>query len=252
MDQICLVLMIVYIVVSSIWNYREIVGMMDRSIGVKERLRIYRATVLLEGITVSAAILVTLFTDRRISELGLTPISITLKHYNSWLTAGTFVISGALLLLLIYQMVGYQVSAGYRKQMKDTLEKQKTKESHYNRVLSEIILPKKRIEKQWFTVVSAAAGIGEEIVFRGFLFYLFASVFPELPQGSFPLLGALLFGVAHSYQGITGIIKTGLLGLLFGALYVASGSLFPGILLHFMIDFSSNFMLREEPEELHL
>ena len=50
------------------------------------------------------------------------------------------------------------------------------------------------------------------------------------------LLAALLFGLAHSYQGISGMLLTALAGALFCGLYVATGSLLLPILLHILID----------------
>ena len=48
----------------------------------------------------------------------------------------------------------------------------------------------------------------------------------------------------HSYQGFSGIIRTGLTGLLFGALYISTGSLILPMILHFLVDFSANFIFK--------
>lgn len=244
-----LILFIIYVLVTAAWSYREILKLKAKSIGERERIKLYKATILEEGFFVLIIVLAANLTGMTAYDLGIAPVGITLKHYNSWLTASTLGISGVLLMLVLYQMVCYLVSEDYRKQVVDTLNRQKAKESHYARVLSEIMLPKSSREKQWFTVLSVAAGTCEELIYRGFLFYLFSNIFTELPVGLFPILGGAVFGIAHSYQGVMGCFKTGLLGILFGALYVATGSLLPGMLLHFMVDFSSNFLFQTETEE---
>ncbi len=50
------------------------------------------------------------------------------------------------------------------------------------------------------------------------------------------LVAAVLFGLAHSYQGITGMILTAFAGAVFCGLYVATGSLLVPIALHILVD----------------
>jgi membrane protease YdiL (CAAX protease family) len=45
-----------------------------------------------------------------------------------------------------------------------------------------------------------------------------------------------VFGLAHAYQGATGILVTGVLGLVFGLLYLRSKSLWPLVIAHGLID----------------
>ena len=51
------------------------------------------------------------------------------------------------------------------------------------------------------------------------------------------VLVTFLFGFGHSYQGLTGMIDTGIHGLLLGALYLASGrNLWACIIAHGVSD----------------
>jgi membrane protease YdiL (CAAX protease family) len=50
------------------------------------------------------------------------------------------------------------------------------------------------------------------------------------------ILTAALFGLAHAYQGPTGIMATGLMGILFGLARLAFGSLAPMMLWHAGVD----------------
>jgi membrane protease YdiL (CAAX protease family) len=93
-----------------------------------------------------------------------------------------------------------------------------------------------------FYRVSVTAGIVEEIVFRGFvLWYLtfFMALWPAV------LVSSVAFGLGHSYQGFSGIIRTGLIGLAFGTLFVVSGSIWLPIIGHILVDVLQGRQLRE-------
>lgn len=79
-------------------------------------------------------------------------------------------------------------------------------------------------------------GVTEEIIYRGFLIFAFAFLFPHLSIWLIILLASLLFGLAHTYQGlITGVLRTTIFGMLFSILYIALGSILPLIVFHFLI-----------------
>lgn len=95
-------------------------------------------------------------------------------------------------------------------------------------------------EMQWFTWVSLTAGICEEIIYRGYLFWYFSSytdVWAAL------IITSFLFGLNHSYQGVRGVFITGVLGFALGSIYILTDSLIIPILLHAMIDFYSGKMI---------
>lgn len=95
------------------------------------------------------------------------------------------------------------------------------------------LLPRTAREFHLFNHVSFAAGVCEELIFRGFLLALLTSL-SGLYVGV--LLSAMLFGLCHAYQGVNGIIKTGLFGLVFTLIVVATGSLLPAIIIHVAVD----------------
>ncbi|MFT3727346.1 MAG: CPBP family intramembrane metalloprotease [Terricaulis sp.] len=97
------------------------------------------------------------------------------------------------------------------------------------------LLPRTRGELHLFSHVSIAAGVCEELIFRGFLLALMTSLC-GLYAGA--ALSALLFGLCHGYQGVSGIVKTGLFGLLATLVVVLTGSLIPMIIIHIAIDFA--------------
>ncbi len=98
------------------------------------------------------------------------------------------------------------------------------------------LLPDSPPERFWFGAVSVGAGISEELVFRGFLLYYFSAYLPHLNTLERAVLASLVFGLAHIYQGWRGTIGTGLLGLVFAGLYLATGSLLLPMVIHAAVD----------------
>jgi uncharacterized protein len=89
------------------------------------------------------------------------------------------------------------------------------------------------------------AAFGEEVLFRGFLQSRLRSLFgPRRHAGMLAALAqAVLFGFAHAYQGPTGMLMSGAIGLVFGLLMLRFRSLWPLMLAHGLIDTASMFAL---------
>lgn len=91
-------------------------------------------------------------------------------------------------------------------------------------------------EVTYYVVLAVSVGICEEIMYRSFLAsYLYDLPFELSWQASFAL-AALLFGLVHLTQGIPGMIGSGVLGLLLGYVFVATGSLLLPIVIHILYD----------------
>jgi uncharacterized protein len=86
-----------------------------------------------------------------------------------------------------------------------------------------------------FLFVSISVGIGEEIIFRGFLYNYLQDYFTVSAIWSFVIV-SLYFGVGHFHQGISGIIQTTIFGLIMGYLYFTTGSLLVPIIAHILFD----------------
>jgi hypothetical protein len=86
------------------------------------------------------------------------------------------------------------------------------------------------------------AAFGEEIVFRGFLLNRMASLETGVEHWAWIALivQASVFGLAHAYQGLGGVIVTAALGAVLGVLtLVANGDLWPAIIVHGLINTAS-------------
>ncbi|MCH9003885.1 MAG: CPBP family intramembrane metalloprotease [Proteobacteria bacterium] len=98
------------------------------------------------------------------------------------------------------------------------------------------LAPQTPREDRLFDMVSITAGVCEEILYRGLLLATLVSLVGTWPAVA---ITSLIFGLGHAYQGISGIAKTGLVGLVLALLTVSSGSLFIAIVLHAVIDLTS-------------
>lgn len=95
------------------------------------------------------------------------------------------------------------------------------------------LMPRTRNERILWVVVSLHAGICEELFFRGYMFSVLNSFGPWWAAA---IAAALLFGMGHAYQGIRGVVGTGIIGVVAIGLYLLTGSLWVGMLAHVVYD----------------
>jgi len=98
------------------------------------------------------------------------------------------------------------------------------------------LAPQTPREDRLFDMVSITAGVCEEILYRGLLLATLVSLVGTWPAVA---ITSLIFGLGHAYQGISGIAKTGMVGLVLALFTVFSGSLYIAIVLHAVIDLTS-------------
>ena len=87
----------------------------------------------------------------------------------------------------------------------------------------------------WLGASWTLAAFVEEMVYRGWLTARVAELARYSKRGWIVavVVTSILFGLAHLYQGVSGVITTGLTGLMFGGAYLASGrNLWCAILAH--------------------
>lgn len=99
------------------------------------------------------------------------------------------------------------------------------------------LLPRNRGELPYGAGLAVTAGIVEELLFR---LALPALLFGIVGDGPVAFLGAaVVFGLLHIYQGPLGMLFAFVLGLVFTAFYVLSGTIVVPIVLHALIDLRS-------------
>ncbi|MXW17730.1 MAG: CPBP family intramembrane metalloprotease [Gemmatimonadetes bacterium] len=96
------------------------------------------------------------------------------------------------------------------------------------------IMPVTGREKGVFALLSLAAGVFEELVFRGFLPLFLMPWTGSYLGGALPV--AVVFGFLHAYQGRHGIARTALMGGILAVGVVWTGSLWPSIFAHAALD----------------
>ena len=119
----------------------------------------------------------------------------------------------------------------------------------YRRGFADIpgLLPNTAVERMAFVLVSLTAGLCEEVFCRGFLIRYLQEAVPAAPLAAALAVSALIFGLGHLYQGLKGVVGAAVGGLAFGALFLLTGSLIPGIILHALIDLQVAYVLRPAP-----
>jgi membrane protease YdiL (CAAX protease family) len=97
------------------------------------------------------------------------------------------------------------------------------------------------LPKKWlpligvFMIISLEAGLLEEIFFRGIVQSHIAALYTT---SSAVVLSGILFGVAHFYQGVSGILGTSALGIWLGMTYAVTGNLLVPVVGHYLGDFA--------------
>jgi membrane protease YdiL (CAAX protease family) len=99
-----------------------------------------------------------------------------------------------------------------------------------------VLLPRTAAERRSFGLLALTAGCCEEVLYRGFLLAVVAAEAPGLGPWRLVLVSALAFAVAHTYQGVIGMLTASVLGGGFAVLFLGSGSLLLPVLLHALID----------------
>jgi len=86
----------------------------------------------------------------------------------------------------------------------------------------------------FFLVVLVA--IAEETIFRGYLLLRFRGVNLSPPWAA--VLSAVIFSLGHGYEGTSGVVTVGTMGLVFAVIYLWRQSLVAPMVMHFLQDFT--------------
>lgn len=138
----------------------------------------------------------------------------------------SLLISAAAVVFMTRQTYAVAASAESQTKMRDQLSE--------NPMLA--LLPRTAGEVRAFTALGVTAGICEEILYRGFLLW-YVSHFADRPVAA--IVAVLGFGIAHAYQGTTGMIQSVLFAGVAMALYILTGSLLAPMVLHAAVDVGS-------------
>ena len=98
----------------------------------------------------------------------------------------------------------------------------------------------------WLTLSWTLAAVVEELAYRGWILTRCVEAGGG-SRGAWAaglVVSSVLFGIVHAYQGVSGMIATGLSGVVFGATYLATGrNLWTAIVAHGILDTAGFVMM---------
>jgi uncharacterized protein len=220
---ICLILFLLYylaMILFGLISYPKLIGAIKN--GNLKRTQLYCLLMAGQGVWVVVVLLLVLFGRVSLADVGL-----GLRGFADqiWLVVASAILAGVYFVWLVLSLVGLRQNA-----IKKVDNSKKVPER------TRAMFPVTKREKRVWIVTAIVVGIAEELLFRGFLFYLLGTLFPGLPLFAILIIVSLLFGAGHLYQGPGTAVQPALIGLLFGIFYIAFGSILPCIVLHVLQD----------------
>jgi uncharacterized protein len=107
----------------------------------------------------------------------------------------------------------------------------RTGERFYSSVVITYIVPKTNREFYLVLLALIPVVLLEEVLFRSLLL---GGLSPLIPESALLIVLGVVFGLLHSPQGIWGMLGAGLGGIVFGLLFLWSGSLLAPIIAHYV------------------
>ena len=178
------------------------------------RLFFYKQTVVIQIILAFLVLGAMLFNNDSIDEIGL-----------SFLKQAPMVIS-----LQGICFLGWWLIRKYR------FDEEKLRQEVAKGEAVKFLLPSTDEEYRWSIAVSFAAGICEEIVFRGFLYWQLSQLLTVIPA---ILLTNLIFGLCHYGTGIKNASLATGLGVLLSVIFLYTESLWLLMIIHVLTDILS-------------
>lgn len=184
--------------------------------GRKTRVFLYAEVILVEWAATALLAVLWWHSARPASALGLgfTP------SLGAWVAVA---VAAAIVWFLARQTWGVYRRADLRAQTREQIGPLDT------------IMPRNRREMGWFVGLSVTAGFCEELLFRGFLFWWLDARLGLGTLGA-AVVSTVIFGLMHSYQGWSGMVRTGAVGGVMMGLYWLAGSIWPVVVLHVLVD----------------
>ncbi len=213
-DHIFVMLFAVIYPLAGFIGYRRLLRKIEAGMPVN-RSHLYVQTISWQWVLFVLAMIVWGVGDRRFSALGIDFELNTRVLIGAALTVAGIVFFFAQL---------RQVAKASQKELQDL-------ESAFGEL--SIMMPLNGSELARFNMLSLTAGIVEETLWRGFLFWYLGHV---MPLWIAAIISAVGFGLAHSYQGLANVPRVAMIGAVFASLYLLTGSLWLPIILHAAVD----------------
>jgi membrane protease YdiL (CAAX protease family) len=184
----------------------------DPRIRQAPRLALYFSAVLSQWLLAIAGIVVVLLTPATFSGLGFRAVALPASA--RW---------GGLLVAISLAAMGVTIvleKLGWWPEESD---------------LVRLLIPATAREKLWAVLsLAPTAGFCEEFLYRGFLLVEFNQWFHSMTVAW--IVSSIVFGFAHIYQGVSGVLRAAALGAFLAFPVIHLGSLYPSMAAHFVID----------------
>jgi len=199
-----------------------------------KKIKFYHETIFWSWIPVILIFLLLLISGISVDSIGIKWIQIDTSSLSTWVIYPTIGFYIFYLLYNIYLIIIFKSNKKSRAKATKSIPDD-----------FKWFFPITQREKRVWSLVSISAGITEEIVYRGYFFYALAIFFPNLSLIYILLITTLIFGIGHIYLGKE-VIKSTILGLIFGIFYIVFDSVIPVIIIHITQDLTVRDMLEEE------
>lgn len=222
-DHVFIFLLFVVQPIHGAFSYRRYVARVEAG-EPADRVRLYVQTLVLEWVAFAVLGAAWYMLGRPVSDLGL----VTSMGSGFWIGIGIVVLATVYLVF------------SWRAARRMTNEEKAKQRKFFGTLVH--FLPQTDRDYRHFIGVSLTAGIVEEILYRGFVFWYLAQL---MPLWAVIIVSSIAFGLGHSYQGIGGMVRVTLIGLAFGLFYVFTGSIWLPMLAHVILDVLQGAMLLE-------
>jgi len=223
LDLYALIMLLYFVAVVPLLARREM-ATLNRDIAQGKpdaRVRVYRWTMAFQWGVTGVLVAGWLMLDRSLTSMGL---ELAADRWQ-WLAIGV-----ASALILVFAIVT----------IRDSRDPDKLAEVRTQLGPLLVVTPHSVNELRHFIWVSITAGICEEILYRGLLMTALGMAFGLWPA---VIVSSVVFGLGHMYQGVGGVVRTGLVGLVMALVVVFTGSLFTAMVMHAVMDIVQGRML---------
>jgi len=212
----------------SIKNLKENKGISETS-----KIGLYKSIIIWELAPVILILFTIPFSDFNFQNIGFRMIKFDQYSFGNWISYSVAAVYFLSFIYNIYSIFKLKGDDNLRKQNAAKLPEE-----------LKLFLPVTAKEKNVWTYVAITAGITEEILYRGYLFFALEIIFPALSIFMVFIISSIIFGIGHLYQGVEAV-KPAIIGILYGLFYLVFGSIYPVILLHILQDYTANFLFDE-------
>ena len=213
-DHVFVMLLFVVQPIHGAYTYRRYLARIEAGAS-SNRIRLYKQTLVLEWLALAVLATAWYLLGRPASDLGF----VAPQGKNFLIGVGILIVVTG---ILIYE---------WRSALAASDDERKQQQDAFGTLLH--FLPQTARDYRYFVGVSVTAGIVEEILYRGFAIWYLALFMPIWAA----IVGsAVMFGLGHSYQGAAGVVRVAAIGLVLGAFYWFTGSIWLAMLAHAILD----------------